>query len=87
MPEHGNKENGFMKCALCLGGMEKSSIALPYEMGEGLMIVVKGVPAWVCKQCGDSFVDIEIVRDLERIVANARRNGVTLGFIDYPQAA
>jgi YgiT-type zinc finger domain-containing protein len=76
-----------MKCALCHGKMEKSTIALPYEMDKDSMLVVKGIPAWVCKQCGDSFVEIEIVRDLERIVKNARKDGVTFGFIEYRRAA
>ena len=76
-----------MKCALCDGGMEISTIALPYEMDKDLMLVVKGVPAWVCKQCGDSFVEIDVARELERIVKNARKDGVTLGFIEYRHAA
>jgi len=76
-----------MKCALCRGKMEKSTVALPYEMNRDYMIVVRGVPAWVCRQCGDSFVEIEIVRELERIVKNAQKDGVTFGFIEYRQAA
>ncbi len=76
-----------MKCALCAGRMEKSTIALPYEMNKEYMLVVRGVPAFVCRQCGDSFVEIEIVRELERIVNDARKDGVTLGFIEYRRAA
>lgn len=76
-----------MKCALCQGKMEKADIALPYEVNKEYMLVIKGVPAFVCRQCGDSFVEIEIVRELERIVKNAQKDGVTYGFIEYRQAA
>jgi YgiT-type zinc finger domain-containing protein len=67
--------------------MEKKNIALPYEISRDYMLVIRGVPALVCRQCGDSFVEIEIVRELELIVENARKDGVTLGFIEYRQAA
>ncbi len=76
-----------MRCALCYGRMEKSAIAMPYEMDKEYLLVVRGVPAWVCNQCGDSFIEIGVVRELERIVANARKDGVTLGFIQYQDAA
>ncbi len=35
----------------------------------------------------DDPEEIEIVRDLERIVQNARKDGVTFGFIGYRRAA
>ncbi len=76
-----------MKCALCYGGMEKSTVTLPFDMENGDMVVVKHVPAYVCKQCGDSFIEIEIFRELEKIVETARKDGVTLGFIEYKEAA
>ncbi len=82
-----SKEKKAMKCVLCSGGMERSAISVPYEMDQEYILVVRGVPAWVCRQCGDSFLDISVVRALEKIVATARQNGVTMGFIEYRNAA
>ncbi|RKY66098.1 MAG: type II toxin-antitoxin system MqsA family antitoxin [Candidatus Latescibacterota bacterium] len=76
-----------MKCALCKGEMVKGKTNLPYEVGEGNILVVRDVPAWVCRQCGESFVEIEVSRTVERLVAAAQRDGVTLGFIRYREAA
>jgi len=76
-----------MKCPLCKGEMVKGRTNLPYEMGEEEILVVKGVPAWVCRQCGESFVEIEVVRRVEKIVGTAEKDGVTLGFIRYRDAA
>jgi YgiT-type zinc finger domain-containing protein len=67
--------------------MVKSTIPLPYELDKDDMLVVRGVPAFVCRQCGESFVEMAVVRELEQIVKNARKNGVTLGFIEYKNAA
>jgi len=76
-----------MKCPSCGGVMIKGRINLPYEIGEDKVIVVKGVPAWVCEQCGDSFVEIEVARKVEKIVEAAEKDGVTLGFVEYREAA
>lgn len=76
-----------MRCPLCKGEMFKGRTNLPYEVGEDRVIVVKDVPAWVCRQCGDFFVEIEVARKVENIVAAAERGGVTLGFVKYKEAA
>lgn len=76
-----------MKCPLCKGKMVKSKTNLPYEMEEDHMVVVKDVPALVCRQCGDSFIEIDVLRVVERIVAVAEEDGVTFGFIRYKEAA
>jgi len=76
-----------MKCPLCKGEMVKGRINLAYQMGEENILVVRDVPAWVCRQCGESFVEIEVSRTVERLVAAAQRDGVTLGFIRYREAA
>jgi hypothetical protein len=51
------------------------------------LVVVKGVPATVCKQCGEVFIDIAVARVVEKILSAAERDGVTLGFLEYREAA
>lgn len=76
-----------MRCALCKGEMLEGKISLPYEIGTEHVVVVKDVPAFVCRQCGESFVPIDVARRVETIVAAAEKDGVTLGFIKYREAA
>ena len=76
-----------MNCPLCRGEMAEGKTNLPYEIGEDRLIVIKGVPATICKQCGDFFIDIAVARSVERILATAQRDGVTLGFLEYREAA
>ena len=76
-----------MRCPLCKGKMVKGKTHLPYEMGEQEILVVRDVPALLCEQCGESFVEIEVVRRVEKLLATAQRDGVTFGFIKYREAA
>ena len=76
-----------MKCPLCKGEMLNSKTNLPYEMGEERMVIVKDVPALVCRQCGEPFIEIEVVREVEKIVTIAEKDGVMLGFVKYREAA
>ena len=76
-----------MKCSLCKGKMIKGMTNLPFQTGEEHMVVVKDVPALVCNQCGETFVEIDIMRTVEQIVKKAEMDGVTLGFVQYKKAA
>jgi len=76
-----------MRCSLCRGEMIRSTTTLPYKISGGHIVVVKYVPALVCRQCGESFIEIEIVRKLEHIVDAAEKSDIISGFITYKEAA
>ncbi|MDP2600821.1 MAG: type II toxin-antitoxin system MqsA family antitoxin [Deltaproteobacteria bacterium] len=76
-----------MKCPLCKGEMVKGKTDLPYPLGKKELIVIQDVPAFVCNQCGDAFVEMEAAQKAEEILSTAQRDGVTLGFIHYREAA
>jgi len=67
--------------------MEKGKTNLPYELDGERILVVRHVPALVCAQCGDAFVEIDILRKLEKIIDRAGRDGITMGFVEYRKAA
>jgi YgiT-type zinc finger domain-containing protein len=77
-----------MKCPLCKGKMAKrKKTNLPYEIDGEKIIVVKNVPALVCDQCGEAFVEINILRRVEKILAKAAGDGLVMGFVEYKKAA
>jgi YgiT-type zinc finger domain-containing protein len=76
-----------MNCPLCREEMVKSKTNLPYEMGEDRLLVIKDVPAILCRQCGDYFIEIQVARVVERIIEAADKDGVMLGFLKYQEAA
>ena len=69
------------------GKMEKGFTNLPYEIDGTSFIVIKNVPAMVCRQCGDSFIDIKVARIVEQIISLAQKDGITIGIVDYKKAA
>jgi len=76
-----------MKCPSCKGAMVSGKTNLPYEFGEDQLVVIKDVPALVCNQCGEVFIEIAEVRTVEEILRKAERDRVILGFIKYGEAA
>ena len=76
-----------MKCPLCRSEMKSGHTSLPYELDEDHFILVRLVPALICSQCDEAFVDIKTVREVERIVGEAEKRGIVIGVIQYNEAA
>ncbi|HZS76816.1 MAG TPA: type II toxin-antitoxin system MqsA family antitoxin [Ktedonobacteraceae bacterium] len=65
-----------MKCIICKHGeTEPGMVTLTLEQDE-MTLVVKGVPAQVCSNCGEEYVDEEVTSQLLSIVEQAARTGV-----------
>lgn len=75
-----------MKCPMCKGTVEKGNTNFPVEISRG-MVVVRDVPADVCKQCGEVFIPDDVAEVLERIVNRAKQNNVELEFVAYEMVA
>lgn len=54
-------------CSLCGGEMEEKEVEVIKKAGEKV-VVVKDVPAWVCKQCGERYYLIGTVERINEIV-------------------
>jgi len=76
-----------MTCPLCKGRMALGRTIVPYELDQEKVIVVSKVPAWVCDRCGESFVEMEVVRDLEQVIEKTEREGLSFGIVEYRKAA
>jgi len=67
-----------MRCALCRTGETKpGKTTETYEI-ESTVVVVRGVPAEVCQQCGEAYTNEATTRRLEKIVDQARHAGVVV---------
>lgn len=76
-----------MACPLCKGNMEPGTTILPFDMKNGRIIVVLNVPALVCEQCGEEYVDMGVTRNVEDLLDRAERDGLSMGFVEYGVAA
>jgi len=58
-------------CPECAGRMEEQLITHEYNQGE-VMYLVQNVPAWVCVQCGDIFLEAAVIAALENVVQQSQ---------------
>nr|WP_069133123.1 type II toxin-antitoxin system MqsA family antitoxin [Rhodohalobacter halophilus] len=76
-----------MNCPNCTANMEKGKTVLTFQMGEEEIVVVRDVPAMICDQCGEEYVDSDTAKQVEEKVERALADGIKMGFIDFNTAA
>jgi len=75
-----------MKCVICKKGeSELGCITVTLER-DSLLLVVKDVPASVCSNCGEEYVDQETSKRLLALLEEASRSGVLLDVRQYRAA-
>lgn len=60
------------QCALCGGTKRAGTTTYSVDTGEGV-VVVRAVPAQICSQCGEEWIDAGTARILEEIVNEAKK--------------
>lgn len=58
-------------CALCGGAKRPGTTTFAVDLKFGV-VVVREVPALVCSQCGDAWIEDAVAAKLEKIVEEAR---------------
>ena len=69
-------QEGLMTCVVCkIGETHGGKTTVTLERA-GMTLVFKGVPAQVCRNCGEAYVDQAITRRLLRDAEKAAGSGV-----------
>jgi YgiT-type zinc finger domain-containing protein len=64
-----------MKCIACKKGTPVAgSTTVSVDRG-GVVVVVRQVPASICSTCGEEYLDAEIIKQIEVLVARAQASG------------
>ncbi len=72
-----------MKCVICKNGETKrGKVTVTLERG-AMTLVVKGVPAPVCDNCGEEYLEEKVMTALDAAVKNAAKSGVVVEVRDY----
>lgn len=72
-----------MKCVICqLGDTRPGQITLTFERGS-LTLVIKEVPAAVCENCGEAYIDEEVSTQLLNAAEESARAGVEVDVRHY----
>lgn len=75
-----------MKCVICKHGETRAGKATVMLERNGMTLVVKSVPARVCENCGEEYVDEDITVKLLRQAEEAARSGVQIDIREYVAA-
>ncbi len=75
-----------MTCAVCKQGMTGPGKATVTLERNGSTLVFKHVPARVCENCGEEYVDEEAARRVLKIADEAARAGVQVDIREYVAA-
>ena len=72
-----------MKCFFCKGDLEFTTTKFIVDLGD-LVVIVKNVPAMVCKQCGEKSFGDETMERLEKIVDTVRNSFIReVAIVEY----
>lgn len=72
-----------MRCPICRhGGTQPGAVTVTLQRGEAT-IIVKGVPAEVCEDCGEYCLAEEVARRVLELAEEAVGRGVEVGILRY----
>ena len=75
-----------MECVVCRNGETRPGTATVTLERDGLVLVVRGVPARVCENCGEEYLDEAESSRLLDSAEEAARAGVRVDVRDYVAA-
>ncbi len=72
-----------MTCLICKqGNTSPGRTTVTLQRGD-CTVVFKGVPADVCENCGEYYLDEEVTRELQRRAEVAVKNGAEVEILAY----
>jgi YgiT-type zinc finger domain-containing protein len=74
------------RCPLCGGEKQPGTTTFAVDLKFGV-VVVREVPAFVCTQCGDAWIDDPVAAKLERVVTEARRRQALVDVMQWQSVA
>jgi YgiT-type zinc finger domain-containing protein len=75
-----------MKCVVCKQAETRPGTTTVTLERDAMTLVVKGVPARVCPNCGEEYVEEDVAARLLELVESAARAGVQVDIRQYVAA-
>lgn len=73
-----------MNCFMCKGNLEEKKVNYVVDLEETI-IIIKGVPAKVCGQCGEQYFDDEIAENIEKMVNQLKELAAEVTIVNYKE--
>ncbi len=71
-----------MTCVMCRGNMKLDKINYSVDLKDRF-ILIKEVPALVCDQCGEQFLENEILQKIEKIIKDSKEQNIDFEIIRF----
>lgn len=75
-----------MKCVICKQGNTEPGFTSVTLEREGMLLVVKRVPAHICTNCGESYIESDVTRAILKLANTAHRTGVQVEICSFEAA-
>jgi len=73
--------NSNSSCPICGGTFNLGTTTFTVDFGKGVF-VVRHVPAEICNQCGEAWIDDDTSAKLEEMLENAKLRNAAIEVID-----
>ena len=64
-----DQEGATVKCAVCGARMTRVESDLPFKTTDRTIVILKGVPAIQCDNCGEYVIEDGVLRRVDEILA------------------
>ena len=72
-----------MKCVICRQGLTNNGLTtVTLERGH-TTVVIKDVPAEICENCGEYYLNQEVTNKIQKLAELAVRHGVEIEVLSY----
>ena len=72
-----------MKCVICKHGETREGTTTVTFDRDGMTLVVKDVPARICTNCGEDYVDEQVTREILAIAERMAKSGALVDVRRY----
>ena len=79
-----NKEEKLMECFMCKGNLEIKKVNYVVDL-DSTIIIIKGVPAKVCAQCGEQYFEDETAENIDKIVNQLKKLSTEVTIVNYSE--
>ncbi len=76
-----------MNCVICKTGLTAPGIKSFMLEKDNSIVIVKGVPAQICSQCGEAYFDAKTTKELYAKASESFLSGAELEIINLKTAA
>ena len=73
-----------MECFMCKGNLEIKKVNYVVDLNSTI-IIIKGVPAKVCAQCGEQYFEDETAENIDKIVNQLKKLSTEVTIVNYSE--